>query len=609
MEARSVNCLPARSLSPRWRLSCLALCLMLAGGCAVFGKRDDTGGEEGTSSRDPSQQRVRIFISGVQGEVKEAASRSLELKGLMSRHDASDALIQRVHGRGGAQMSKALQPFGYYHARVDSTLELDGRTWFARYRITPGEPTRIDTSKVQVTGPGGDEPTVKLALSAFRPKADEVLDHRIYEASKTLLSDTLAEHGYFDVDVERQQVAVSLATKKADIDLHWMSGPRYRFGSTEFIGSHLPDELVRAYLPYDSGEPYRQERLLVLQQRLLESDYFGEVEIETDHSNRAEHAADIRVRLAPAKRTIYSGGVSYGSDSGAGVQGSVTRRWINDRGHRLSAGAEISQRLNTLGTQYRIPIPGAERESWSFSVGYRDEETDSSVQELVTVAALRLREGESGSFAWGLGAQSGDFEVGGIPGSSTLLYPEVRWLLRRTDDALNPSRGWSLATEARAAPGGVGDTRFALVRAEAKLLRPVRERDRILARLALGALWTDDFESLPPTQRFFAGGDRSLRGFGFQALGPLNRLDQVAGGRYLAVASFEYERHLRGDFGIAGFVDAGNAFDAGAFDLAAGVGVGLRWRSPVGLVRVDLAHPVAGNGDGMRLHLLIGPEL
>jgi translocation and assembly module TamA len=127
--------------------------------------------------------------------------------------------------------------------------------------------------------------------------------------------------------------------------------------------------------------------------------------------------------------------------------------------------------------------------------------------------------------------------------------------------------------------------------------------------LALGALWTSDFERMPPQLRFFAGGDRSLRGYGYQELGPANALGQVGGGRYLAVGSFEYERHLVGDFGLAGFVDAGNAFNAGDADLAAGVGVGLRWRSPVGLVRVDLAVPVAGDGSGLRLHLLIGPEL
>jgi translocation and assembly module TamA len=122
-------------------------------------------------------------------------------------------------------------------------------------------------------------------------------------------------------------------------------------------------------------------------------------------------------------------------------------------------------------------------------------------------------------------------------------------------------------------------------------------------------LWTDDFDSMPPNLRFFAGGDRSLRGFGFQELGPLNSIGEVNGGRYLAVGSLEYERHLFGDFGLAGFVDAGNAFDAGDFEVAAGVGLGLRWRSPVGLVRVDLAAPVAGDGDGLRLHLVIGPEI
>lgn len=217
---------------------------------------------------------------------------------------------------------------------------------------------------------------------------------------------------------------------------------------------------------------------------------------------------------------------------------------------------------------------------------------------------------ENGSFSYGVAAQSGDFVVGELPGSSRLVYPEARLTRRAVDDFLAPRSGWALTAEARGAPAGLGgDAAFAQIKTEAKLLRPIGEQDRWFARLALGALWTDDFERMPPQLRFFAGGDRSLRGYAYQALGPANALGNVGGGRYLAVGSFEYEKHWFGDFGIAGFVDAGNAFNAGDFELAAGVGVGLRWRSPVGLVRVDLAAPVAGDGSGLRLHLLIGPEL
>jgi translocation and assembly module TamA len=176
------------------------------------------------------------------------------------------------------------------------------------------------------------------------------------------------------------------------------------------------------------------------------------------------------------------------------------------------------------------------------------------------------------------------------------------------DDPINPREGYSFSAEVRVAPA-LGDAAFAQARLESRWLQPIGAQDRLLLRAQAGALWTDDFSSLPPQLRFFAGGDRSLRGFGYQTLGPRNSRGFVRGGEFLAIASAEYERHLFDEYGIAGFVDAGNAFDSGDTSLAAAIGVGVRWRSPVGLVRLDLAQPVAGDGDGLRLHLLIGPEL
>jgi translocation and assembly module TamA len=559
--------------------------------------------------KDRSQQRVRIFITGIKGEMRQAVSGSLELKGLMSRSDASDALVRRVHGRAPAQMSKALQPFGHYHAEVKSTLELDGSTWMARFAVDPGVPTKVSAIALEVAGPGGEDKAVEQAVAQFAPAVDAQLDHRIYEASKARIEDALAERGYLDAEILRKRVAVRLADHSARVDLKFASGPRFAFGPTSYQGSQLPDDVLSGYLPYEQGKPYQLDRLVELQQRLLDSDYFSEVEVTADKPNAVGETVPIVVRVSPAKRSVYTGGVSFGTDSGVGVLGGMTRRWVNQSGHKFSSRAELSQRLTSVSGQYLIPLRASDRESIGINLGYRDEETDTSTQKVSTLQISKIRENDEGLFAYGVAAQVGDFVAGEIPGSSTLFYPEVRWTRRLADDFLSPRQGWSLSLEARGAPSGLGDAAFAQMRAEAKLLRPHGERNRWFARLALGALWTDDFDKMPPELRFYAGGDRSLRGFGYQTLGPPNALGNVGGGHYLAVGSFEYEKHLFGDFGLAGFVDAGNAFNVGDFDLAAGVGVGLRWRSPVGLVRVDLAHPVAGDGSGIRLHLTIGPEL
>jgi translocation and assembly module TamA len=593
-----------------WRGLLLCAALLLGGCATLWGGGDQEAPPASDTPKDRSQQRVRVFITGVKGEMKQAVSSALELKGLMSRSDASDALVKRVHRRGAAQMAKALQPFGFYHAKIESTLIEEGNTWFARFSVDPGPPTKVVEVDVGVSGPGAEDERVKRSVARFAPRPGEVLDHRIYEASKARISDALTERGYLSADTTARRVGVRLAEHSARINLQFESGPLFKLGETRIEGAQFPEALMLDFLPFQVGDDFRQTELLKLQQRLLESDYFSEVEIEVDPEQAVDYQVPILVRVVPAKRTVYTGGVSFGTDTGAGVLGGINRRWLNDRGHKANVRTEISQNLQSLGGQYLIPLRGGQdRRSFLVGMSYRDETTKTTVEELTILQVGFRRENDAGTFAYGLAAQSGDFEVGELPGNSTLYYPEVRWMRREADDFLKPTRGWSVVADVRAAPSGLGDAGFAYARAEGRVLRPHGEMNRWVARLTLGALWTDDFDSMPPNLRFFAGGDRSLRGFGFQELGPLNSIGEVNGGRYLAVGSLEYERHLFGDFGLAGFVDAGNAFDAGDFEVAAGVGLGLRWRSPVGLVRVDLAAPVAGDGDGLRLHLVIGPEI
>jgi Outer membrane protein len=119
----------------------------------------------------------------------------------------------------------------------------------------------------------------------------------------------------------------------------------------------------------------------------------------------------------------------------------------------------------------------------------------------------------------------------------------------------------------------------------------------------------DDFDALPPELRFFAGGDRSVRSFDYQAIGETNDQGFVIGGKYLAVASAEYEHYFVENWGAAIFVDAGDAYSTD-FDVNVGAGIGLRWRSPVGLVRLDVAVPVVSElEEDVRVHVVIGPDL
>jgi translocation and assembly module TamA len=141
------------------------------------------------------------------------------------------------------------------------------------------------------------------------------------------------------------------------------------------------------------------------------------------------------------------------------------------------------------------------------------------------------------------------------------------------------------------------------------LISQASDHGRLILRAAAGAMVVDNFDALPPELRFFAGGDRSVRGFDYQAIGETNSEGDVIGGKYLTVMSGEYEHYFLDNWGAAVFVDAGDAYSSD-LDANVGAGVGLRWRSPVGLVRLDVAVPLVTDlEDGVRLHIVIGPDL
>ena len=143
----------------------------------------------------------------------------------------------------------------------------------------------------------------------------------------------------------------------------------------------------------------------------------------------------------------------------------------------------------------------------------------------------------------------------------------------------------------------------------ARWIKSFGEKHRVLLRFNGGMLTTDSFDRLPPTIRFFAGGDESVRGFDYESLGPKDEEGNVIGGRRLAVASIEYERHLTGNWYGAVFLDAGNAFDDSDFDPAVGIGPGLKWVSPLGPIRAYIGVPLQGDDDGVRFHLRLGADL
>ncbi|NNG12463.1 MAG: outer membrane protein assembly factor [Halobacteria archaeon] len=529
--------------------------------------------------------------------------RERETKGLSKGH------IRRYFLRAPGEIRKALEPYGYYAVQVDSRLEVDGEDWLAWFRIELGEPLRYRAINVSLSGAGEQDTILKEAKAGFSLQQGQVAVHSDYEAAKAKFQKTAIEQGYLDAVYQRHELRIDPAAGYAEVHLQLDTGPQFRFGEVTFPPSELSEQLLRRYVTFKPDQPYSYRRLLDLQRALEDSDYFENVEVVPMQDQAQDAVIPVQVELDARKRNKYSAGLGFGTDTGLrGLLGWENRR-VNRHGHRMGASLRGSEIGSVLKANYSLPLAKPRTDRLEFTAALVDEETDtvdSTLQKLAlgrTVARKRWRETLSLSY------EREDYTVGLTDESTSLLIPGISYMQVRADNRLVPDRGWRVQFDLRgAAEPLLSDTSFVQSEIRGKWIRRLGARGRVIARAEAGTTWVEDVDLLPVSVRFFAGGDQSVRGYDYQELGPRDASGEVVGGRHLIFGSLEYEHRLKGNWGLATFVDTGNAFDSFSEGLETGAGIGLRWKSPIGMVRVDVAAAVSQD-NALRLHFTLGPDL
>lgn len=561
---------------------------------------------------------LKVAVNGVDDDLASAVRAHLTASQYSGRKDVTATQARAMAHDATEQAASALQPYGYYNAKVDSKLDQQGSTWTIQLHVTPGPSTKVATLDLQVPDVALKLKPVRHAVHAFRPKAGQQMDDMAYEASKGAIASALLETGWLHAKATEHRVDVTRADNRADIHLHYDVGERYKLGEVHFEGSQFKPGFLQRYVPWKAGDWYSQSNLLALQQALADADYFSTVHVEPEVARAEGHVVPVKVEVAPAKRTVYTAGVFVGTDTGPGVRGGARRRWINRRGHTLDTQLVIAERLKTADIVYGIPRPGRDHASFNLGIGYRDENTKTSVSRMLSLAANETRDWHGFVRTVGVQVLSGTFTVGSSSGNSdepgvehgrsTLIYPEVGLTKKVADNPLFVRKGYSVNLIARAGPGI--DTRFAQALADVVWIHALGRHNRLILRGSAGITSVADFSKLPPQLRFYAGGDRSIRGYAYQSIGPRNSYGLVVGGQRLLVGSATIEHYFTRDWGMAAFVDSGDAFDGTNFHANTGAGLGLRWRSPVGMVRVDVGVPINNAYyHGAQLHIMIGPDL
>ncbi len=525
--------------------------------------------------------------------------------------DAPRARIEQLHSRAPARIRDSLQAFGYYEPTIEPTLIFSDDCWHARFAIAPGEPVRIRSLDLSLTGEAESDAPFTAALAQANLAVGAALDHGAYEQLKRQFADLGRERGYADARFTASKIDVYPEEHAADIALHFDSGARYDFGRTELTQNVLTEELASSYLTFDEGAPYDARQLVDVYAALADSGFFRTIDVRPLPADPATRTIPIAVTLTGAPRVTTNYGIGYSTDTRVRLRFSRNNQRFNDRGHQFGINAQLSPVISDVRANYRMPLNGSRSEWLNFDAGVEREDTESAESEIFEIAARHVRERRS---EWTrthmLALQVEDFEIADQESRARLLMPGIGWTRIRADNEIRPTVGSKLAFEVRGAHDAiVSDTTFAQATALGKWIWSTLRGQRILVRTQLGATAEREFEELPASVRFFAGGDNSVRGYAFEELGPVDADGNVIGGSSLATGSFEFEQPLRARWSLAFFVDSGNAFERSEMDAKTSVGMGGRWQSPLGPIRLDLALPLEDDHDEWRVHITLGPDL
>ncbi len=552
------------------------------------------------------RESVKVEIRGVEGQLLDNVKGFLRILRKKDDPHFNRQWMLYLHRQAPADIRKALEPFGYFDVQVESSIKEIGRNnWVVTYEINTGPRAIIKGIEIKLAGQGAEEKQLLELADACPLKQGDYLDQDLYEKYKKSLLKKAMSLGYVHAAMPVARILVDPDKASARIKLHLDTGPRFYIGRIRFIQDFMDEGLLERYLGDDvkPGDVFSNAALLKLQQALSNTGYFDLVDVQPDFKNADnENHVPVNIRLSPAKRHRLSFGLGY--DTAVGAKASM--RWhnarVNSLGHSSDAWVKLSGASSSVNGAYWIPAEKPRTDRYGIVAGYEQEETDNTRRR-----TLKLEGGYY--FLWRKW--------------SSKLFVDSRYERFRTDaeswtgakmlslggriersefqSERFPRTGWYLFDQLQTSPGLISDTGYIRNEFKGRLFIPVGSRGRLFLRGRLGIAQVSDYDKYPTSLRFFAGGDESVRGYRWKELGPRNGDGDVIGGRNVLTGTVEYDHRVLDSWVAAFFADAGNAFNNSFDRIYIGTGLGVRWLSPVGSVRLDFAWPVNEDGRGMKL--------
>lgn len=507
------------------------------------------------------------------------------------------------------EAKKALAALGYYHPQLSFTKQQDDIV----VHVEPGPPMKIAKVKLKLLGDAEQDPVFRRLFSQPGFHTGERLDHGSYEQWKKNVDNWARLRGYPDAQWQHHEIRVNPKTNEAEIIVRWQSGVRYKFGNINVTGSQIDEEKLASFRPFDAGDDYNAMWISHYNQKLISSQWFKTVLVTPDAPDQAHHTIDINTSLTPeAKNKFDVGGGFSTDDDGPRFKLAWNRPWVNSRGDKIESSLELSKPEQTIEGQYLIPIDHPQNDSYVVNWGYKHTDNEDTLSDEISFGVARNWKPERGwRYSVSLRYLYEEFDQGRDSGDTSLILPGFS--ANRT--RYIPNQGNFYADRIRfstevAEPSWGSDIRLIRAQTRLSMLQTFAKHHRVVARVDAGGVLTDDFNEVPSSLRFFAGGDTSVRGYGYESLSPRDRDGDLLGGKYLLAGSIGYQYEIADKWWFGPFYDIGGAFNDISRDAVhAAYGVGVRWFSPVAPIRFDIAHGIDNQDDAFRIHIGIGSEL
>jgi translocation and assembly module TamA len=551
-----------------------------------------------------AHSNVDLTIKGIEGPLKANVDAFLSS---IDKEDYSTSL--RFRARLENEIVEALNALGYYHPEVTFSVERDKQELVVD--IVSGPATTIQELTIHFEGEASEDQDFAKLVADSPLKASAVVNHGEYDSLKSSIQNLGINKGYFDGYFRQSRLAISPELNQAFINLDYDSGDRFHYGEISLNGSHIKQKKIDALMPFSEGDEYLVSDLGEFNQKLSSTGWFSTVLIQPNLDAADGNELPIDVTLTPATRNQMETGIGYSTD--VGIKGSLTwnKPWLNSLGHSFSSNFSLSEPEQAITLSYKIPLEDPLKEYYLIQYGLKNEDSSDTQSIESNLALKRFWHFDNGwKRTLSVRYLVENYEQGNLDDIARFVLPGVTFSRTRTRGKRLINWGDKITATAEYGNSNLlSDTDILHLKGEGALIQTFSNTHRFILRGTGGANLIDDFGEVPPSLRFYAGGDNSVRGYAYESISPTDSDGDSVGGKFMATSSFEYQYHVYGNWWLAAFYDIGDAFDDTP-DWKHGTGFGGRWVSPIGPVRLDFAWGLDEEpSDQFRIHVTLGPEL